>query len=85
MEVAAYKSHPFHVLFIDLVKAFDSVSRSGLWCILRKKGVPPRFLSLLQSYYQDKQTSVSVEGALSPCVLAVYWCWSGLLRCTSLV
>lgn len=66
MEVAAYKSHPFHVLFIDLVKAFDSVSRSGLWCILRKKGVPPRFLSLLQSYYQDKQTSVSVEGALSP-------------------
>ena len=30
MEVAAYKKHPFHVLFIDLVKAYDSVSRGTM-------------------------------------------------------
>ena len=42
MEIADYKRHPFHVLFVDLVKAYDSVSRTGLWEILRKKGVPWR-------------------------------------------
>ena len=65
MEVAAYKSHPFHVLFIDLVKAYDSVSRAGLWAILRKKGVPPRLRELIRQFYSDKKAQVSVEGVLS--------------------
>ena len=65
MEVAACKRHPFHVLFVDLVKAYDSVSRVGLWEILQKKGVPPKMLSLIRSYYADKKAQVSVEGVLS--------------------
>ena len=65
MEVAQYKSHPFHVLFVDLVKAYDSVSRAGLWTVLQKKGIPPRMLHLLAEYYSDKTAKVSVEGGLS--------------------
>ena len=37
MEIADYKKHPFHVLFVDLVEAYDSVSRAGLWEVLRRK------------------------------------------------
>ena len=31
-------------LFIDLVKAFDSVSREALWAVLRKFGIPDHVL-----------------------------------------
>ena len=67
MEVAAYKQHPFHVLFIDLVKAYDSVSRAGLWAILKKKGVLSRLRELIRQFYMDKnqKAQVSVEGVLS--------------------
>ena len=34
-------------LFIDLVKAFDSVSREALWAVLRKFGMPDHFISIL--------------------------------------
>ena len=37
MEIADYKKHPFHVLFVDLVKAYDSVARVGLWEIWQKR------------------------------------------------
>ena len=37
--------NPFHVLFVDLVKAYDSVSKNGLWALFRKKGIPPRMRS----------------------------------------
>ena len=39
MEVASLKQVPSFFLFIDLVKAYDCVSRAGLWLILEKKGV----------------------------------------------
>ena len=65
MEIADYKKHPFHVLFVDLVKAYDSVSRAGLWAVLRKKGVPPKMLRLIQMYYTGKSARVCVEGNLS--------------------
>jgi len=35
-------------LFVDLCKAYDSVSREGLWQVLRKYGVPPVILSLIK-------------------------------------
>ena len=31
-----------YVTFVDLTKAFDSVSRSGLWLILKRLGCPPQ-------------------------------------------
>ena len=29
-------------VFIDLTKAFDTVNRSALWFVLRKRGIPPK-------------------------------------------
>jgi hypothetical protein len=34
-------------LFIDLVKAFDTVSREALWLILRKFGMPDHFINIV--------------------------------------
>ena len=30
-----------HITFVDLTKAFDTVSRDGLWKIMTKVGYPP--------------------------------------------
>ena len=65
MEIADYKKHPFHVLFVDLVKAYDSVSRAGLWEVLRRKGIPRKLVRIIQAYYSGKKAQISVEGGLS--------------------
>ena len=31
---------PLYILFVDLKKAYDSVPRKALWCVLEKCGVP---------------------------------------------
>ena len=36
-----------HTAFIDLVKAFDSVPRDGMWAVLRKLGIPSKFVNLV--------------------------------------
>ena len=63
MEIADYKKHPFHVLFVDLVKAYDSVSRAGLWEVLPRKGIPRKLVRIIQAYYSGKKAQISVEGA----------------------
>ena len=55
MEVASLKQVSSFFLFIDLVKAYDCVSRAGLWLILEKKGVPQKFIQVLRSYYTGKE------------------------------
>lgn len=37
-----------YVAFIDLTKAFDTVSRDGLWKILVRLGCPLKVLTILQ-------------------------------------
>ena len=39
------------VMFLDLVKAFDRVPRQALWEVLKKFGVPPKIIRLLQSLH----------------------------------
>ena len=43
-----------YAAFMDLMKAFDTVSREGLWRILGKLGCPLRFLSILQLHIGQK-------------------------------
>ena len=40
-----------YMLFIDLIKAFDTVSRPGLRSILAKLGCPPNFIRMVRSFY----------------------------------
>ena len=48
----------FYVLFIDLTKAFDTVSGTGLWASLGKIGCPDHFIRMVRSYHDDMKVTV---------------------------
>ena len=52
-------------LYIDLTKAFDLVSRNGLFDLLKKIGCPPKLLSLLISFHADMKGKVRYDGSSS--------------------
>ena len=53
---------PLYIAFIDLTKAFDLVSRQGLFQLLNKIGcAPPQLHSIITSLHGDMQGVVSVE------------------------
>jgi hypothetical protein len=43
--------HDTWVAFIDLVKAFDTISREILWVVLRKLGCPERFVARIKALH----------------------------------
>ncbi|XP_038066715.1 uncharacterized protein LOC119736778 [Patiria miniata] len=56
---------PLYIAFIDLTKAFDLVSRDGLFRILAKIGCPPKLLSVIQAFHTDMKGVVQFDGASS--------------------
>ena len=56
---------PLYVAFIDLTKAFDLVSREGLFKILPKIGCPPNLQSLIESFHSNMQGTVQFNGSTS--------------------
>ncbi|PFX30003.1 Transposon TX1 uncharacterized 149 kDa protein [Stylophora pistillata] len=44
-----------YVNFIDFEKAFDSLDRSVLWCLMRHYGIPGKFIRIIKNSY-DKMT-----------------------------
>ena len=48
------------VLFIDLVKAFDTVNRTALIAILRKFGVPNHLALLIERLHTDVKVKLKV-------------------------
>ena len=60
---ALQSSSPFSA--IDLTKAFDTVSREGLWKILARLGCPPKFLTILRQLHEGQMDQVKHNGALS--------------------
>ena len=53
------------VAFIDLTKAFDTVSRDGLWKILSRLGCPPKFLAMIRQLHERQRGQVKQNGTLS--------------------
>ena len=51
--------------FIDLTKAFDTVSREGLWRIMAKYGCPKKFISIVRQLHDGMQARVQENGELS--------------------
>ena len=47
-------------VFIDLVKAFDSVPREGLFSVLEKFGIPPKMLRLIIRFHSDLIVKVNI-------------------------
>ncbi|KAI8516990.1 hypothetical protein Bbelb_055710 [Branchiostoma belcheri] len=54
-----------YILFVDLTKAFDTVSREGLWCILSKLGCPSKFVSIIRSFHDGMMARVVGNGTVS--------------------
>lgn len=53
------------LLFVDLTKAFDTVSRTGLWAILGKLGCPPKLVSVIRAFHDGMQGRVTCAGEAS--------------------
>ena len=56
---------PLYIAFIDLTKAFDLVSRSGLFSLLQKTGCPPKLLQMVTSFHEDMHSTVCFNGGTS--------------------
>ena len=54
-----------YITFVDLTKAFDTVSRKGLWLIMERLGCPPKFLSMITQLHEDQTGQVRVNSDLS--------------------
>ena len=54
-----------YAAFVDLTKAFDTVSRDELLKILARLGCPPKFLTILCQLHEGQQDQVKHNGSLS--------------------
>ena len=57
-EKCKLQNQDLYLLFIDLTKAFDTVNREGLWCVLEKAGCPRHFVNIIRSFHDDMQATV---------------------------
>ena len=51
-------------IFVDLKKAYDSVSRETLWLALRKLGLPDTLIDIIRSFHDNMNASIRVDGEL---------------------
>ena len=49
---------PCYVNFIDFEKAFDSIQRESLWCILRHYGIPCKIVTIIKMLYEGFKSKV---------------------------
>ena len=59
------QQQPLYHAFIDLTKAFDMLSRTGLFKLLEKIGCPPKLLSIIASFHVNMHGTVSSNGEIS--------------------
>ena len=51
--------------FVDLTKAFDTVSREGLWKIMTKFGCPAKFIAMVRQFHDGMLARVQNDGEFS--------------------
>ena len=49
-----------YIAFVDLTKAFDTISRVGLYKVLEKIGCPPKLLQRIRSFHDNMHGTVTV-------------------------
>ena len=64
-ETCREQDMPLYIAFIGLTKAFDLVSRDGLFEVLPKIGCPPKLQSMIESFHTDKKGTVQINGCFS--------------------
>ena len=50
---------------VDFNKAFNTVSRQGLWQVLKKYGCTEKFVSLIEALHTGMQANVAMSGSVS--------------------
>ena len=56
---------PLYIAFIDLTKAFDLVSREGLFNILPRTDCSPKLHSLIRYFHDDMKATIQYRGSMS--------------------
>ena len=56
---------PLYIGFIDLTKAFDLVSRDGLFKVPPKIGCPPKLQTMIEYIHTDTKGTVQFNGSFS--------------------
>ena len=54
-----------YIVFVDFVKAFDTVNRELLFSILGKLGCPPKLIRIIKKLYSDVHARLIVDGELT--------------------
>ena len=53
-----------YVNFVDFQKAFDSLARERIWQILRRYGIPEKFVCITRNWYDNSESAVIYEGSI---------------------
>jgi hypothetical protein len=64
-EVVSVARKALHAVFVDLTKAFPSLDRDRMFAFLQRKGVPPRLLRAIRSFYVGNSSKLRVDNLLS--------------------
>ena len=54
-----------YLFLVDMTKAFDTISRTGLWSILKKLGCPVKTINLISSFHDGMMSRVTGNGCAS--------------------
>ena len=54
-----------YMTFVELTKAFDTVSRDGLWKSMATFGCPPRYIAMVRQFHDGMQACVQNDGEYS--------------------
>ena len=57
MEWFREQKNDLHMVFIDLEKAYDKISRNVMWWALNKHKVPSKYVTLIKDMYNNVVTS----------------------------
>lgn len=69
VEDAAQHKKELHVVYVDMKKAYNSVSHSALLQVLRDYSVNPQFVGLVANLYQGCQVKLKINGTLTDSIL----------------
>ena len=59
-----------YMTFVDLTKAFNTVSREGLWKIMAKFGCPAKFIAMVRQFHD-----VCLQGSKLMASFLIHFLW----------
>ena len=68
------KNLNLYLAFIDISKAYDSIQRSLIWLALKKIGLPPKLIKMIQVIYQSMNAELESKGMTL--IHLKFWCVS---------